>query len=92
MLLSDTVGEKFHYVLNKLMAIRKAESQRLELNPNLTIGDVTTVNLTKINGGVQSNVIPPNLEASFDIRLAITMDHDRFEKQVEHFLTNQRKR
>lgn len=65
-----------------MMAFREHESKRLEQDPNLTIGDVTTVNLTKISGGVQSNVIPPFMQIGFDIRLAITVDHNEFEKQV----------
>lgn len=64
------------------MAFREHESKRLESNPLFSIGDVTTVNLTTIKGGVQSNVIPPFMDACFDIRLAITVDHKDFEKQV----------
>ncbi|XP_037936843.1 aminoacylase-1A-like [Teleopsis dalmanni] len=82
LLLKNTVGEKLQYILNKMMTLREQESKRLESDSSLTIGDVTTVNLTKIHGGVQSNVIPPLLEACFDIRLAITVDHKEFENQV----------
>ncbi|TMW48983.1 hypothetical protein DOY81_005927 [Sarcophaga bullata] len=82
LLLKNTVGEKLNYLLNKMMAFREHESKRLERDPNLTIGDVTTVNLTKISGGVQSNVIPPFMQIGFDIRLAITVDHNEFEKQI----------
>lgn len=64
------------------MAYRAEQSKRLESDPKLSIGDVTTVNLTKINGGVQSNVIPPSMDACFDIRLAITVEHKDFENMV----------
>ena len=37
---------------------RAQEKARLEADPNKTLGDVTTVNLTIINGGVQTNVVP----------------------------------
>ncbi|XP_058978384.1 aminoacylase-1 isoform X1 [Musca domestica] len=82
LLLKNTVGEKLHYILNKMMAFREHESQRLENDPSLSIGDVTTVNLTTIKGGVQSNVVPPFMDVCFDIRLAITVDHQEFENQV----------
>ncbi|KAM7348873.1 aminoacylase-1-like [Cochliomyia hominivorax] len=85
LLLKNTVGEKLHYILNKMMSFREHESKRLESDPNLTIGDVTTVNLTTISGGVQSNVIPPFMQIGFDIRLAITVDHNEFEKQVRQW-------
>jgi len=54
----------------------------LEASPNLTLGDVTTVNLTKIEGGVQVNVVPLELTAYFDIRVTPTTDLDEMEKQI----------
>ena len=36
---------------------------RLKSNPNLTLGDVTTTNMTIVEGGVQANVIPAELHA-----------------------------
>lgn len=56
--------------------------RRLENNPQLRIGDVTTINLTKISGGVQSNVIPPKMMLCFDVRLDLNVDHKEFEAKV----------
>lgn len=53
LLLKNTAGEKLHYVIGKFLEYRKGESEKLEGNPKLTIGDVTTVNLTMILGGTQ---------------------------------------
>lgn len=53
LLLKNTAGEKLMYVVNKFLEFRKGESEKLEKNPKLTIGDVTTVNLTMISGGTQ---------------------------------------
>ncbi|XP_004529658.1 aminoacylase-1 [Ceratitis capitata] len=78
----NTVGEKLHFILNKLMDFRQHEVERLAKDSSLTIGDVTTINLTSLNGGVQSNVVPPTMEAVFDMRLALNVDHDDFEKQL----------
>lgn len=64
------------------MEFRANEVQRLENNPELTIGDVTTVNLTMLSGGVQSNVIPPQMTIIFDVRLAIDIDYNEFESKV----------
>lgn len=82
LLFKHTPGEKLNYMMNKLMEFRKNESLRLENNPELTIGDVTSVNLTMLSGGVQDNVVPPVFTASFDIRLANNVDDKEFEKQV----------
>lgn len=82
LLLADTVGEKFHYILNKMMELRRSQIQRMQLCPELTLGDVTSVNLTKVHGGVQNNVIPAHLEASFDIRVSTMFEHELLEKMV----------
>lgn len=64
------------------MDFRENEVKKLENNPDFTIGDVTTVNLTIMNGGVQVNVLPPVLEIKFDVRLALDVDHTEFEATV----------
>lgn len=46
------------------------------------MGDVTTVNLTKIEGGVQLNVIPAAFNVYFDIRVPPHVDFDEFEAQI----------
>lgn len=48
MLFANTPGEKIHYIVDKLMTLRKVESAKLE---NRDIGDVTSVNMTLLNGG-----------------------------------------
>lgn len=35
-----------------------------------------------LQGGVQSNVIPEKLTAVFDVRIAVTVDHEQFEDMV----------
>ncbi|EDW84997.1 uncharacterized protein Dwil_GK14410 [Drosophila willistoni] len=82
LLLPNTAGEKLNYVVNKFMEFRKSQVQRLADDSTIDIGDVTTVNLTQLKGGVQSNVVPPLLVAVFDIRIAVTVDVAAFEKQI----------
>ncbi|SPP81199.1 aminoacylase-1-like [Drosophila guanche] len=82
LLLPNTAGERFNYVLNKIMEFRKSQVQRLADDSSLDIGDVTAVNLTQLRGGVQSNVVPPLLEAVFDIRIALSVDVVEFERQI----------
>lgn len=83
LLLKNTAGEKMRIMIDRFMDLRKAEEKKLEDNPELTIGDVTTVNLTMISGGVQSNVVPPELSVMFDLRLAIDVDHGELLAQIE---------
>jgi len=80
--IEGTAAEKLHLVIGKFLDFRQQEKSRLEASPNLTLGDVTTVNLTKIEGGVQVNVVPLELTAYFDIRVTPTTDLDEMEKQI----------
>lgn len=69
-LFDNTPGEKLNYVVNKLMEYRAEEKSRME-SLNLPEGKVTSINLTKLKGGVANNVIPAELSVTFDIRVSI---------------------
>lgn len=79
----NTAGEKANYLIGKLMAYRAREIERLELNPNLSFGDITGINLTVLSGGAQRNVVPPTFRMEFDIRLSPSVDPDEFEQLIE---------
>lgn len=49
LLLENTAGEKVNYILQKFHEFREGEKKKLRDNPKLTIGDVTTVNVTQIH-------------------------------------------
>ncbi|XP_053612517.1 aminoacylase-1-like [Plodia interpunctella] len=83
LLIPNTAGEKLRYIIDKFMDLREEQKRILENDPTLYIGDVTTINLTQIYGGVQSNVVPEKLTAVFDIRLAVTVDHTEFENRIK---------
>ncbi|XP_066992674.2 aminoacylase-1A [Anabrus simplex] len=87
LLLPDTAGEKIRVIIDRFMDFRQSELAKLANDPTLDLGDVTTVNLTCLKGGVQSNVVPPELVVVFDIRLAPTVDHDEFEHMVQQWCT-----
>lgn len=82
LLLENTAGVKVNYILNKMSEMREFQVKMLENNPELTTGDVTSINLTQIFGGVQSNVIPPQFTLGFDIRFSLNIDIDEFDLQV----------
>ena len=50
-----------------------------------TLGQVTTVNLTMIEGGVQDNVIPSTFKLTYDCRVAIDASHVEHEAMVNMF-------
>lgn len=47
---------------------------RLNTSECFTLGDVTTVNMTMVGGGVAYNVIPAEMDVSFDLRIPPTVD------------------
>jgi aminoacylase len=62
--------------------MRDKEEKRLKSDSKLSIGDVTTVNLTVIEGGVQPNVIPPEFKAKFDMRITPSMNLVELESRI----------
>lgn len=81
-MLENTAGVKANYIIKKLTELRDKEVQKLKANPELVNADVTSINLTMLRGGVQSNVIPPLLTVVFDMRLAVEVDHAALEAQL----------
>lgn len=60
---------------------REFEKLRLT-NSNLDVGDVTSINLTMLNGGCQTNVVPPELTVNFDVRLGVDVNVSKMENTV----------
>uniref|UniRef100_A0A8D2EBN4 Aminoacylase-1 n=1 Tax=Theropithecus gelada TaxID=9565 RepID=A0A8D2EBN4_THEGE len=81
--IEDTAAEKLHKVVSSILAFREKEWQRLQSNPHLKEGAVTSVNLTKLEGGVAYNVVPATMSASFDFRVAPDVDFKAFEEQLQ---------
>ncbi|XP_038626560.1 aminoacylase-1 [Tachyglossus aculeatus] len=80
--IEDTAAEKLHKVVTSVLEFREKEKQRLMLDPQLTLGAVTSVNLTMLQGGVAFNVVPADMSASFDFRIAPDVNLEAFEEQL----------
>lgn len=85
LLLKNTVAEKLRLLLDEIYDYRSAQERKLEENPDLLLGDVTTLNITQIKGGKQRNVLPPVVEVTVDIRIAITEDLVEFEEMINRW-------
>lgn len=77
--LHETVGEKLNKVIQHFMTFRQENKSAMEEN-KLPLGEVTTTNLTMLEGGVQYNVIPDKLSVGFDMRVTPTTDLVQLEK------------
>lgn len=68
-------------LLLKFNTYREEEMRKL-YQLKYPIGNVTTINLTILKGGVQYNVVPAEMRATFDMRIGINTDLNEFEQQV----------
>ncbi|KAK7597711.1 hypothetical protein V9T40_009936 [Parthenolecanium corni] len=82
---NDLAADKFRYVINKFLDFKEGEKRKLQENSNLTIGDVTTVNMVSLEGGVQLNVIPSKLSAIFALRVAIDVNLTQLRNTIEEW-------
>ncbi|XP_055301120.1 aminoacylase-1-like isoform X2 [Sitodiplosis mosellana] len=80
-LFDDTAGEKLNYVISKFMELRKNEKTKWKEH-KYPYGNVTSINLTILNGGLRGNIVPPQMTAYFDLRLAIDTDWDQLEQMI----------
>lgn len=81
-------GTKMRKVINSFMSFRDQQEEKLKSDPSLRLGDVTTTNLTCLSGGVQPNVIPAELKAVFDMRIAPTVDLVKLEETIAQWCKN----
>ncbi|KAI7791559.1 putative aminoacylase-1A-like [Triplophysa rosa] len=79
----NTAAEKLRRVINSFLEFREKEKKRLNTNECFTLGDVTTVNMTMLKGGVAYNVVPAEMDVSFDLRIPPTVDLQEFEEQIK---------
>ncbi|CAG9532143.1 unnamed protein product [Cercopithifilaria johnstoni] len=87
-LIENTASEKLQRIINSFMGFREEQKRLLQLNSHLTLSNVISVNLTKIEGGVQLNVIPTEIKVWFDIRIPPTHDFKELENQISKWCTD----
>lgn len=83
--IEDNAAEKFRKVINSFLEFRAQEEKKLKGNACIKLGEVTTVNLTNVQGGslTQFNLVPTELCAGFDIRITPTVDFKEFEDKIK---------
>lgn len=69
-------------LLAKLNAFRDEEQRKFSKANYPYYGNITTINLTILRGGVQYNVIPAEFRATIDMRTSIEIDLNGIEQQV----------
>lgn len=84
----DTAASKLIAISAELLALRDEQEALLAKgrHPDGTpfaLGDVTTINLTMMSGGKQVNVVPNELDCTFDIRVTPFTPHSEFVAKLE---------
>lgn len=88
--IEDNAAEKFRKVINNFLEFRAQEEKKLKGNACIKLGEVTTVNLTNVQGGSiqQFNLVPTELCAGFDIRITPTVDFKEFEEKIKKWCSD----
>ncbi|ORZ11750.1 hypothetical protein BCR41DRAFT_356879 [Lobosporangium transversale] len=92
--IQDTAPSKLLKVIEKFMELRNEQEKLLEVGlhhngKRYTLGDVTTINLTFLQSGVQFNVIPMKATCGFDIRVSPFFDMKEFQAKLESMVASQ---
>ncbi|KAJ9058836.1 adenylate cyclase [Entomophthora muscae] len=83
--IGDLATDKLFRIAKKLRDFRFTQELILVDNPERTLGDVTTINLTQLQSGVQFNVVPKTAAAVFDIRISPNVNLQEFKATLESF-------
>ncbi|KAL8587114.1 hypothetical protein ACOMHN_026082 [Nucella lapillus] len=81
----NTAVSKLNKLINRALRYRDEQEQRLKTSPSLGLGDVTSLNITALTGGVQGNVVPCEMSATFDIRLSADENLEEFEEMIHQW-------
>ncbi|CAJ0584244.1 unnamed protein product, partial [Mesorhabditis spiculigera] len=86
--IENTAMEKMHRFMNSALAFRAKWKKILNDDPTLRLGDVPTLNIPIIQGGVQANVIPDKFVLDFIIRVPPNMDFDALKAEVDGWIVD----
>lgn len=85
--IEKTAAEKLQKVINSFLEFREQEKARLHTKCScLKLGDVTTINLTNLSGGLARNIVPSEFKATFDIRITPKASIKDFESKLKSWI------
>lgn len=80
--IEDLAVEKVHKLMSSILDYREQQKKKLNSDPKLKLGDVTSVNVNVVKGGVQHNVVPSEFTISVDMRISPFDKNEDIEKLV----------
>jgi aminoacylase len=85
--IEKTAAEKLQRFLNLVLAFREEQKAKYKNTCGcMKLGDVTTINLTGLTGGLARNLVPAEFEAIFDIRITPKNDVKEIEKMIARWI------
>ncbi|XP_041458481.1 aminoacylase-1-like isoform X2 [Lytechinus variegatus] len=81
----DTAAEKARKVMNAFLGYRDEEIKRLSTEK---LGDIQTVNLVRMSGGVANNIVPIELRLRFDLRLSPKQTPEFLENKIKEMIAS----
>jgi aminoacylase len=85
--IEKTAAEKLQRLINKFLEYREEQKARLNHECScLHLGDVTTINLTGLSGGLARNIVPAEFKATFDIRITPKTTIKEFTKLLDSWI------
>ena len=85
--IKNSVGEKISKFLQILYKFRSEQEEKLENGGScISLGEVSTCNLTMASGGVTYNVVPTEFELTVDFRLATDIEIHDFEAMLDKWV------
>ncbi|GMS96280.1 hypothetical protein PENTCL1PPCAC_18455 [Pristionchus entomophagus] len=80
--IENTAVEKLHKFMTSALSFRAEQKAKLDAHPEFNIGNVTTLNITIIKGGVQTNVVPEKIVANVDCRVTPADNFEDLEAKI----------
>jgi aminoacylase len=78
--IEKTAAEKMQRLINVVLAYREGQKEKLKKCSCSHLGDVNTINLSMIHGGLAMNMVVPEINITFDIRISPTTDLNEFDQ------------
>ena len=86
--IENSCGEKITRFLQSLYSYRQTQLDKLNSGGScISLGEVSTVNLTMARGGLAYNVVPPDFHLTVDFRLATDVQIEEFEAMLDSWVT-----
>ncbi|CAG0880961.1 unnamed protein product [Cyprideis torosa] len=84
--IKDTAMSRLLKFMNLVQEFRDQQEKKLESDPELTVGYVTSVNMNILEGGLEVNVVPSKMSVTVDIRVTPSETLDEMRSKLKSWI------